>query len=253
MTTLLKTTQDTLYPETDGLPLSDNTKQFRLMMTTQGGLDDLFKNEPVLVVGNLLWYPLQRNPDEVKSTAPDVMVIFGQDKKDRTVYKQWEEGNLGPQVTFEFVSKNNSVQEVEVKKLAFYEKHGVEEYYIHDPEQGTLKGWLRQGERLEPIESMNGWVSPRLGIRFELVDGDLRLYYPNGKRFATYLETIEQWERAELERDRERQLKEQEQQRADREQQLREQAELERDRERKRAESLAARLLALGIDPDELD
>jgi len=99
---------------------------------------------------------------------------------------------------------------------------------------------------LEPIESMNGWVSPRLGIRFELVDGDLRLYYPNGKRFATYLETIEQWERAEWERDRERQ-------RADREQQLREQAEWERDRERQRAESLAARLLALGIDPDELD
>ena len=175
------------------------------MMTTQGGLDDLFKNEPVLVVGNLLWYPLQRNPDKVKSTAPDFMVIFGQDKKDRTIYKQWEEGNLGPQVAFEFVSKNNSIHEVEVKKLAFYEKYGVEEYYIHDPDKGTLKGWLRQGERLEPIESMNGWFSPRLGIRFELVDGELRLYYPNGKQFATYLETIEQWEQAEWARDRERQ------------------------------------------------
>jgi len=37
------------------------------------------------------------------------------------------------------------------------------------------------------------------------------------------------------------------------EQQLREQAELERDRERQRAELLAARLRALGIDLEQLN
>lgn len=46
--------------------------------------------------------------------------------------------------------------------------------------------------------------------------------------------------------DREQLLREQEQQ-------LREQAELERDRERQRAELLAARLRALGIDLEQLN
>ena len=30
------------YPESDGLPMSDNTVQFRWLMTLQGGLDALF-------------------------------------------------------------------------------------------------------------------------------------------------------------------------------------------------------------------
>jgi len=29
-----------VYPESDGLPLADNTKQFRWIMTIQGGLDE---------------------------------------------------------------------------------------------------------------------------------------------------------------------------------------------------------------------
>ena len=28
------------------------------------------------------------------------------------------------------------------RKFQFYEKYGVEEYYIYDPETGALEGWL---------------------------------------------------------------------------------------------------------------
>ena len=219
MTTLLEA--PIIYPETDGLPLSDNTKQLRLIMTTQGGLDSLFANEKVFVAGNLLWYPVPAPPGSKKaapSKAPDVMVIFGQDRRDRTIYKQWEEGGLGPQVAFEFVSKNNSTDEVEVVKLDFYQKYGVDEYYIHDPDKGTLKGWTREGTWFQPIPDMNGWVSPLMGIRFELIGKDMQLYYPDGRAFETYPEIMKRAELAE-----------------------------------QRAERLAQRLIELGIDPDEVN
>jgi len=245
MTTLLQTSPDVLYPETDGLPLADNTIQFRLITTTQGGIDALFRHEQVFVAGDLLWYPLEHNPDEEKSKAPDIMVVFGRNKGDRRSYKQWKEDNIAPQVVFEFVSHNNSKEEVEVKKFRFYQKHGVEEYYVYDPDRGTLKGWFRQNNRFQAIEPMQGWVSPRLGIRFELVGKELQLYFPNGERFATYPEIIEQRQQAERERDRERQLREQAEQLREQEQQLREQAE-------QRAERLAEQLRALNIDPDAL-
>ncbi|WP_365973536.1 hypothetical protein [Moorena sp. SIO4G3] len=40
---------------------------------------------------------------------------------------------------------------------------------------------MRSAEKLEPIPQMLGWVSPRLGITFELVASELVLYYPNGE------------------------------------------------------------------------
>lgn len=243
MTALFPHSQDVVYPETDGLPLSDNTKQFRLMMTTQGGLDALFRDEKVFVAGNLLWFPVEGSTE---GKAPDVMVIFGQEKGDRTSYKQWEEGNLGPQVVFEFVSKTNSVKEVEVDKLAFYQQHGVEEYYIHDPDKGTLKGWMRQGNQFQPIREMKGWTSPRLGIRFELMGKDLQLYYSNGERFESYPELVARSQQERQRAERERQAREREQQRA-------ELAESQLAQERQRAERLAEQLRALGIDPNRLN
>ena len=54
MTTLLQADPDVLYPDSDGLPLADNTIQFRLITTTQGGLAALFRNEKVFVAGDLL-------------------------------------------------------------------------------------------------------------------------------------------------------------------------------------------------------
>ncbi len=69
---------------------------------------------------------------------------------------------------------------------------------------------------------MDGWVSPRLGVRFELVGGELRLFGPDGEPFATYLELIRQRE------DLARQC----------------------DAERQRAERLAAQLRVLGVEPE---
>jgi len=51
-----------------------------------------------------------------------------------------------------------------------------------------LSGWLRTEERLDVIEQMLSWVSPRLSIKFEMAGTELQLYRPDGEKFATYVE-----------------------------------------------------------------
>jgi Uma2 family endonuclease len=85
------------------------------------------------------------------------------------------------------------------RKLLFYDRYGVEEYYIYDPDRNRLRGWLRGEDGLDVIPQIADWVSPRLGIRFALSEESLELYRPNGERFLTYVEIAQ---RAEEERQR---------------------------------------------------
>lgn len=94
------------YPERDGKPTSDNTTQFRCIVTIQGNISGMFIDErQVFVAGDLLWYPVQGQP-RIRS-ASDVMVVFGRPKGDRGSYRQWEEGNTAPQVVFEVLSREH--------------------------------------------------------------------------------------------------------------------------------------------------
>ena len=228
--------QDIIYPDSDGQPMSDNTKQFRYIVTVQGGLDALFQNDPnVFVAGDLLWYPIEG--DNKTKIAPDVMVVLGRPKGDRGSYQQWLEDNIPPQVVFEILSPGNTVKEM-IKKYKFYERYGVKEYYLYDPAGGELTGWQRSGNELQEIEEMAGWISPRLGIRFELSEGELVIYRPDGQRFATYVELAQRAEQAQ-------QLAEQAQQLAEQERQRAEQAEVQ-------LQALRALLQERGINPDQV-
>ena len=189
------------YPEDDGLPMSDNTKQFRWITVIQYNLDWLFADDAkVFVAGNLLWYPVENYPNIRQ--APDIMVAFGVGKGERGSYKQWEENNIAPQVVFEILSPGNTLTEMN-KKLLFYARYGVEEYYIYDPQKNDLSGWLRCDDNneefsLSVIEDMNNWVSPRLQIRFVPSEEELQIYLPNGEPFATYLEVRNQLKQAQI-------------------------------------------------------
>jgi hypothetical protein len=70
---------------------------------------------------------------------------------------------------------------------------------------------------------MQGWVSARLGIRFEMAGRELHLTKPNGERFATFVES----------------------------EAMREKAVRERDEAMHEVERLKARLRELGKNPDE--
>ncbi len=233
------------YPDSDGRPMAENTLQFEWIVTLKGGVEALFRDDPnVFVAGDLLWYPIEGKP--TLRTAPDVMVVFGRPKGYRGSYQQWNEEGIAPQVVFEVLSPGNRAGEME-RKFQIYERHGVQEYYIYDPERGDVVGWRRVGNGLEPIPEMMGFVSPWLKIRFEPGEGpnNLKIIGSDGHAFATYLELVE---RAEVEHQRaevEHQRAEVEHQRAEVE---RQQAEVERQR----AEQLARKLQELGIDPSDV-
>lgn len=224
------------YPDSDGLPMADNTLQYEWIVTIKGGLDAIFLDNPdVFVAGDLLWYPVEGQPT-IRS-APDVMAAIGRPKGYRGSYRQWEEGNLAPQVVFEILSPGNRHRDM-IRKFEFYRRYGVEEYYLYDPDNGPLDGWLRSGDRLEEIPDMAGFVSPRLGVRFDPGGGpnNLRIYGPDGSPFLTFTEWVEKAKADERIADAAAQRAEAERQRA-------EAAEL-------RSERLAARLRELGVEPE---
>ena len=94
-----------LYPESDGKPMAENTEQYRWIVILKENLEILFATAEVFIAADLLWYPfpVQRNspeavvePFQLRSQAPDVMVIFGRPKGKRGSYRQWREENIPP-------------------------------------------------------------------------------------------------------------------------------------------------------------
>jgi Uma2 family endonuclease len=222
-----------IYPDSDGQPMSDNTLQFSWIVKIKENLEILFADNPdVFVAGDLLWYPIEGNNKICR--APDAMVAFDRPKGYRGSYQQWIENNIAPQVVFEILSPGNRLAEM-TAKFEFYNLHGVEEYYVYDPAKVDFAGWLRQNSTLQGIGNIAGWISPRLGVRFELGD-ELEIYTPNNELFLSVLEINQQKKQAQIET---------------------QQARLETQQERDRAiaaeqENLAlkAKLRELGVEVD---
>jgi Uma2 family endonuclease len=216
----------TLYPETDGLPMAENTVQYRWIVRLVSNLRRLFAHQNVFVAGDLFWYPVQVNAPPVPVQAPDAMVVLGRPGGDRKSYKQWEEENIAPQVVFEILSPSNSRGEM-LEKQRFYQKYGVLEMFFYDPESRDFLGLVRgsKEEEFRLITPLNlPWSSPLLQIRFEWLGEDLAVFYPNGEPFQDPEEVMEERDRIQEERDR---------------------IQEERDR-------AFAKLQELGIDPNQL-
>lgn len=192
--------EELLYPSSDGKPMAENSKQFYAIFYVFSNLEYYFAFEPdIFIIGDMLWYPVEGSP-EIRQ-APDIMVIVGRPKGHRGSYMQWREENIAPQVVFEILSPGNRKVEMD-EKFAFYERYGVEEYYIYDPDRGRLHGWLRTaGGTLAPITTMLGWRSPRLGVRFDLAGQELHLFYPNGEPFQSNAEMHQRVRDAQLQLD----------------------------------------------------
>ena len=232
----ISTEPGVIYDEDDGLPMADNTEHYDWIVTIQGGLAALFRDDPdIFVAGNLSWYPVRG--DNKTRTAPDAMVAFGRPKVGfRGSYKQWEEGGVPPTVVFEMHSPGNREVDL-VRKLAFYDRYGVEEYCHYDPLTLELSLWARSpAGGLEPVAEVDGWVSPRLGVRYDLSGGELVIRAPDGSPLDTYVGLARR--AAEVARRRDEAERER-----DVAQRQRDEARVERDR-------LAAKLRALGIDPE---
>jgi Uma2 family endonuclease len=217
------------YPDSDGKPMSDHTLQYKWIVIIREGLADQYADDPNVFVGaNLLWYAVEGKP-AIRS-APDILIAFGRPAGERGSYKQWQAGGIAPHVVFDVLSTGNRAGELK-RKFQFYERYGVEQYYIYDPFSGSLQGWRRRGGTLKKIARMRGFVSPRLGIRFEPLEGqdNLTILSRRGQPFITPQEMSRRRDLAER--------------RA-------ENAALRAENAELRAERYAARLRELGIEPD---
>ena len=217
-----------IYLDDNGEPMSNNTDQFRLIVWIKENLELVFADDPnVFLASDLLWYPVEGN--NKLSQAPDIMAVFGIPKGYRGSYQQWNEDNIAPQVAFEIWPGDRIG--LMMQKFQFYERYGVEEYYFYNPQTLELGGWLRRESQLEAIKQMDDWVSPRLGVRFQLSETGLEMFGANQEPFVSFVE---------LDR-----LRQQAEARA-------EQAEMLLEQERSRSQALESRLREMGIDPNQL-
>lgn len=155
------------YPETDGKPMAETDLHRNLMVRLINLLQRFFAGQQVYVSGNLLLYYEKGN--RYKSVAPDCLVAFGLEQRDRRIYQTWVEGKV-PEAVFE-VSSKTTQQEDLGKKMRLYADLGIQEYFIYDP----------TGDYLEPplvaFELHGGGYLPKQRAN-ETVDLGLLAFVP---------------------------------------------------------------------------
>ena len=242
------------FPDSDGEPISDNTRQAKWIVMMFDNINALYQDRPddVFVAMDHLIYLDANEPKH--RIAPDVYVAYGRPKHHRGSYKLWLENNIFPQVVIEILSPKNSRKDM-ARKRATYEQQGCEEYIEIEPDTERLEVWVRgRGKRkLRPVVVTPEWTSPRLGARFVPSKDSLTIYHANGRPFRTYEEVTASEARVESLLNLEQSRADAEKLRADAEKSRADAEKLRADTEKSLAGQYRAKLIGLGIDPDTLN
>ena len=245
----LPPTQDEL-PYDDGVPME--TARHRLQMELLiNSLDPWLAQRPDggYVGGNMFLYFSLAQVRRQDFRGPDVFVVLGVPRRERKSWVVWEESK-SPDVVIELLSASTAEQDKTTKKVIYQQQLRVPEYFWFDP--FNPDDWARFALRdggYEPVEPDNRGrlISHCLGLALVHWPGVYRGVATTWLRWASIDDGL-------LLTDEEAagQRAEQEHQRADQERQRAEQERQRAEQERQRAERLAAKLRALGVNPDEL-
>lgn len=180
-----------LYPETDGKPMAETDKHRELITELIKTLEDFFAGEnDVYVTGNILLYD---EPENIrKAVAPDVFIVKDVEKKQRRVFKLW--GEKVPDVVFEISSHSTALDDLN-RKFRLYEKLGMAEYYIFEPDYSYLENpliafHLKEGEYAEIEITDNKIFSPTLNLELVNTGQTLRLRNPETNEFLPTREEL---------------------------------------------------------------
>ncbi len=196
------------------------------------GRDDIFLG------ANLTVYFSEEQIKNRDFRGPDLFIVKDVEPRERSSWVVWHEGGRYPDFILELLSDSTQNVDRGTKKQLYQNQFRTPEYVWFSPETLEFAGFrLIAGQyeaiapddaRSEPLRE-RGWLwSEVLELYLGILDGQLRLFFADGELVPTPTEIAQrEVQRANLE-----------QQRADREQQ--------------RADRLAARLQALGIDPEDL-
>jgi Uma2 family endonuclease len=157
--------------------MAETDRHRDLMVDLLHALHEHFRDNPqVYVSGNIFVYYLDENGDR-QSVSPDILVVFGVEKKERRFYKIEEEGKA-PEVVIELTSPSTKVEDL-VTKHYIYANLGVREYFLFDPygetTQPALRGFRLKGGEYVPIAG-DALQSEVLGLELKVEEGLLRLY-----------------------------------------------------------------------------
>ena len=198
------------YPSSDGKPMAESDSQRKPLTYAVECLGHYFRNHPeVYVSGNLLIYYEEGTRARV---APDVFVVFGAGKEERSSYLLWKEAKA-PDFVLEIASPG-TWRDDQTWKRELYRRLGVGEYWQYDPTrnylQPPLQGLELVGGEYEPLprwEMADGTLaawSEVLGLELRVAGRRLRFYDPRtGKELPDLAETDEQRREAESRAERE--------------------------------------------------
>lgn len=186
--------EEVIYPDSDGQGMPDGDPQRKTMIDLLDILEERYRDDPnVYISGNIFVYYEKGNRAAVFS--PDILVVKGIPRKDRPVYKLWEEGYKAPDFVLE-IAASTTYQEDTGPKKGLYALLGIQEYFLYDRTGEflwpQLQGYRLVGREYAPV----GGEWPRsevLGIEFRIEEGRLRLYdAQTGERLLTRAERLEQ-------------------------------------------------------------
>ena len=177
---------DVFYPETDGKPMAETERHRDEIMHTLQTLPGHFADVPdVCVSGNMMMYYVEGDPR--KSVAPDIFVTFGVERKERRIYRIWEEGKP-PDFVLEFSSENTYRHDLAGKK-ELYATIGVGEYFLYDAYRAYLPSPL-MGFRLVgrdyvqiPVGADGSVSSAVLKLDLHALEDGLGFYNPVSEKW----------------------------------------------------------------------
>ncbi|WP_216644718.1 Uma2 family endonuclease [Candidatus Thiodictyon syntrophicum] len=180
------------------------------------GRDDFF------IGANLSVYFRRDQSARRELRGPDFFVVRDVERRPRRSWTVWLEGGRYPDLIIELLSDETARTDRTLKKTLYETVFRTPEYFWFSPETAELSGFSLADRQYRPIApDVRGHLKRHvLGLALGVLDGLLRFYDDVGTLVPTLPEAVLQ----------ERALFEQEQACADR---------------------LAARLRALGVDPDQ--
>ena len=174
------------YPDSDDEPMAENDQQRRVMIDVSESLIHWYGDRSdVYVSADIFVYYEMNNPN--RKVAPDVLVSYGVEDRERLSYFVWREGKP-PDFVLEVASPSTWRIDA-TEKRDTYAAMGVTEYWRFDPNRGQIASRVLVGERLnesgeyEPITvsdsegALTGYSSV-LGLDLFARDRSLRMYDP---------------------------------------------------------------------------
>ncbi|NET00291.1 MAG: Uma2 family endonuclease [Sphaerospermopsis sp. SIO1G2] len=156
----------------------------------------------------------QLKPEELPS--PDFFVALNVERKPRQSWVIWQEDGIYPHIIIELLTEQRASSNQELRKQIYQNTFRTPEYFLFDPSNFELAGFILMGGTYQPIQvNEQGWLwSQQLNLYLGVHRQQLRYFTPEGLIILTPEEFAQQ--------------------------------------EKQKAERLAAKLRELGVDPDTI-